>query len=195
MSCQVQSVTLESGGGSPWKLVFAIQEVEVLSGQRLATSPVAKPVGRRRRRSEAGWSKSVGCVIEPRKLFERRGPVREKHQRAACSLRANADGFNVPERSTCRGVMASRGRDHRGRRAGHADTGIARELGRASSFPVSKSAEQYGLTPVGVDRDTKAPRRKGPWLRRVDPPLVCTKKRRRQVGGNELDSEGPSDGR
>ena len=135
-SCRAKSVTLESGVGSPRKLVLAIQEVEFLSGQRLATSPVAKPVGRRRRRSEARSSKSVGCVIEPRKLFERRGPVREKHRRAACSWRANADGFNVPERSTCHGVMASRVRDHRGRRAGHADTRIARELGRASSFPV-----------------------------------------------------------
>ena len=36
---------------------------------------------------------------EPRKLFERRGPEREKQRRVAYSLFANADGFNVPERS------------------------------------------------------------------------------------------------
>ena len=45
------------------KLVDAIQEVQVLSGQRLATGPVAKLVGRRRQRSEAGRSESVGSVL------------------------------------------------------------------------------------------------------------------------------------
>ena len=82
-SCQAKSVTLGRGVGTPLKLVFAIQEVGTLPGQRLATSPVVKPVGRRRLRSEAGLNKTVGCVIEPRKLFERCGPIEGEAKVAA----------------------------------------------------------------------------------------------------------------
>ncbi len=110
------------------------------------------------------------------------------------SARANADSFSVLERSILRGDMASLAGDHRGRRPGHVNTGMTRELGRASSLPVHESADQCGVTPVGVHRDTKAPCRKGPRLRRVDP-QSADKKRRWQVRRDELVSEGTPDER
>ena len=44
------------------KLVDVIQEVRILPGQRLATSPVAEPAGWRKRRSGAGSGKLPGSV-------------------------------------------------------------------------------------------------------------------------------------
>ena len=64
------------------KLVDAIQEVQLLSGQRLATSPVAKPAGWRKQKSGARWSKLIGPVLSLESVLSR-GPVRDKPHGAA----------------------------------------------------------------------------------------------------------------
>jgi len=46
------------------------------------------------------------------------------------------------------GVMASRSGGHRGRRPGHVDQGMARELGRASSASCLENAEQGRGNPL-----------------------------------------------
>jgi hypothetical protein len=108
--------------------------------------------------------------IEPRKKVEVVVHTGISRSGLPDSRRANADSFNWLERSILPDAMVRPVRDHRGRRPGHVDTRIARELGRASSLPVQKIADQCGgSTSGGVHRVTKAPGRKGPWLRRVDP--------------------------
>ena len=165
------------------KSVDAIQEVQFLPGQRLATSPVAKLVGRRRQRSEAGRSESIGSILSLESCLKVVVPYGRSSGGLPDLLCANADSFIVLERSILPSVKVSRARDHRGRRPGHVDTRIARELGRASSPPVQKTADQCGgSTSAGVHRVTKAPCRKGPRLRRVDP---YQKMWRRQVPGDE----------
>ena len=113
-------------------------------------------------------------------MWSRKGEARAWVSSVA-TLLVNADGFNVPERSICRGVYGEPRSETTGVGDQAMPTETARELGRASSFPVGSpsrdfpsNADQCGVTPVGVDRDTKAPRRKGPRLRRVDP--LCARK-------------------
>jgi len=73
-------------------------------------------------------------------------------------------------------------------------TEIARELGRASSFPVTESADQAGGRPPRESTAIpKLPAGKARGSAGSIPRVQ--QKRRRQVGGNELDSEGPSDER
>ena len=50
------------------KSVDVIQEVQVLPGQRLATSPVANPAGWRKRKSGAGQGKLPGSVWSLEKM-------------------------------------------------------------------------------------------------------------------------------
>lgn len=92
------------------------------------------------------------------------------------------------------GAMASLTRDHRGRRPEHVNTGMTRELGRASSLPVRENADQCGVIPRG-----SLPRyQSSPPERPVAPPgrsLECNRKRRRRVRRDELDSEGTPDER
>ena len=88
-------------------------------------------------------------------------PVPSPKRTRTVSMRWNAVSAYV--------YKVRQGRGHRGRRPAHADKGMIRELGRASSLPVHENADQCGVTPVGVHRDIKAPCRKGPPLRRVDP--------------------------
>jgi len=145
------------------KLVEVIQKVEFLPGQRLATSPAAKPVGGRRRTSGAGRSKPVGPVLSLESGSKVVVPKGISGGGSPDPWHANADSFILLERSILLGAKASLTRDHRGRRPGHVGTRIARELGRASPLPVYESAE-HGSPP----RDQSS-RRKDLPLRRVDP--------------------------
>ena len=92
-----------------------------------------------------------------------------------CEVRTVSTCWNATSEATPR---ASRHGGHRGRRPEHADQGMTRELVRASSSPVTQTRGQCGAPPAGVDRVTKAPRRKDLSLRQVDP--LCARK----SGGN-----------
>ena len=102
-------------------------------------------------------------------------PLREKRRWLPESLLANADGFNEPERSICRGVIG----EPRERPPG-SKSRPCRSMDRTGTwdslirFLFLEFADHCGVKPVGVDRVTKAPRRKDPWLRRVDP--LCARK-------------------
>jgi len=161
------------------KSVDAIQEVQFLPGQRLATSPVAKLVGRRRQRSEAGRSKSVGSVLSLESCLKVVVPYGISRGGLPDLLCANADSFSVLERSILPGVTVSRARDHRGLRPGHVDTRIARELGRASSASCPGNRGSMRRKPLcgSPPRDQSSPPE-----RPAAPPgrsLVCNQKRKR----------------
>ena len=95
------------------KLVVVIQEVKFLPGQRLATSPVAKPAGGRRRTSGAGWSKSVGRVLSLESWMKVVVPTGISSGGSPDSQHANADSLGLLERSILPGDKASPVRGHR----------------------------------------------------------------------------------
>jgi len=93
---------------------------------------------------EAGRSKGVGRVIEPRNSV-----VVVIGITALGSQRGKADGLSIPEGSSLGGVMAMSLGHHRGLRAGHALTGATRELGRACCL----LAEIAGRAGVPADQE------------------------------------------
>ena len=116
------------------KSVEVIQEVQVLPRAKASHQPGSKT----RWRAETNVRNRVEQVsrvcMEPRKLFESRGPARDNRPKRPAprgwetrtvSCRWNA--VSAPP------LRARQGRGHRGRRPDHADTRIARELVRASS--------------------------------------------------------------
>jgi hypothetical protein len=79
---------------------------------------------------EAGVSEEVGRVIEPRNMYSR------GQKDSLSGIEVKADGLQAPEGNNpvCdRGECAGH---HRGLRAGHVFTGVARELGRANGLLV-----------------------------------------------------------
>jgi hypothetical protein len=75
---------------------------------------------------EAGGSEEAGRVMAPRKMSSR-GP-----QDSLSSIAAKAAGLPAPEGNQPGGDSGECAGYHRGRRAGHVFTGVARELGRTT---------------------------------------------------------------
>ena len=124
----------DSRMASSMKSVEVIQEVKILPKAQASHRPSSETRWREETnvRSRVEHVSRVG--IEPRKLFESRGPARDNHPRRpeprvweprTVSRRWNA--VSAPS------LSARQGRGHRGRRPEHADTGRTRELVRASS--------------------------------------------------------------
>jgi hypothetical protein len=116
------------------KSVDVIQKVQVLPRATASHPPGSEP----RWREETNVRSRVEPVsrvgMEPRKVFESRGPARDKRpgkpdprvrEARTVSVRWNAEA--------ARSLVARQGGGHRGRRPDHVDTGITRELVRASS--------------------------------------------------------------
>lgn len=150
------------------KSVDAIQEVQILPRATASHQPSSKT----RWREETNVSSRVEHVsrvcIEPRKLFESRGPARDNRPRMP-----DPRGWK-PRTVSCRwnavsalSLLARQGRGHRGRRPDHADTGIARELVSASS---ASCLEIRGAIRRGTLRGESTARSKLPWERPVAPP-------------------------
>ena len=115
------------------KPVDVIQKVQVLPGQSLASSPVVRPAGRRRRRSGAGWNESTGSVSSREsclKVVVPKGISSRGCLILGCEPRTVSSHWNAV---SAYADMVRHGGGHRGRRPGHADKGITRELPRASS--------------------------------------------------------------
>ncbi len=141
------------------KSVAVIQEVRIL--------PRAKPS--QQPSSETRWPEEtkvrsrvdrVGRVcIEPRKLFESCGPERDKRSRDTCSLLCEPRTVSACWNAVSAYAYRVRhGGGHRGRRPDHADQGITRELGRASSASCpQRRGSMRSKHFVGVHRDIKAP--------------------------------------
>ena len=88
---------------------------------------------------EAGWSEGAGRVIEPRNsVVVVIGIISLRSQRR------KADGLFMLEGSSSGSDMAMFPGHHRGLRAGHALTGVTRELGRADCF-LAKIAGREGV--------------------------------------------------
>jgi hypothetical protein len=177
------------------KLVYVIQEVaRILPGQRVATSPVGKPAGRRRQRSEAGWNKSIGLVLSLERDSSVVVPSGISTDGLPDPARVNADSFDGLERSILPGDRASRGRDHRGLRPEHVDIRMAR--GTRESLIASCPTNRGSMR--GNTRGSPPRHQSSSSERPAAPPgrsPEYKQKRRRQVRRNELDSEGTPDER
>src|SRR5712691_13098817 len=130
---------------SSMKPVEVIQEVQILPRAMASHQPGSKTRWREETNVRNRVEQVSRVCIEPRKLFESRGPARDNHPRRpdpwvweprTVSRRWNA--VSAPS------LSARQGRGHRGRRPEHADTGRTRELVRASSA----SPERYSGTAI-----------------------------------------------
>jgi hypothetical protein len=116
------------------KPVIAIQEVQVLPRAKPSQQPSSRTRWPEETKVRSRGRRVVGVCIEPRKMLESGGPVRDKRTRVMPDLsEANSGQCDPPGTQQPPGNMASRCGGHRGRRPDHDDTGIARELARASS--------------------------------------------------------------
>ncbi len=152
------------------KSVDAIQEVQVLPRATASHQPSSDTRWREETNVRSRVEQVSRVCIEPRKLFASRGPVRDNHPRMpdprgweprTVSARWNA--------VSALSLMARQGGGHRGRRPDHVDTGITRELVRASSASCLAIADQYGAEhSVGSPPRDQSSLGKGPPPRRVD---------------------------
>jgi len=176
------------------KSVEVIQEVKILPRATASHQPGSETRWREETNVRSRVEQVSRVCIEPRKLFESRGPARDNHPRRpdprvweprTVSRRWNA--VSAPS------LSARRGRGHRGRRPDHAEKGRTRELVRASSASCLYIADQCGAkcSAGSPPRDQSSPR-KGPPPRRVDP---SSKTRGRQVRRDKREREGTPDGR
>jgi len=124
----------ESRMASSMKSVEVIQKVKTLPRATASHQPGSETHWREATNVRS-WVEQVSRVcIEPRKLFESRGPARDNHPKMpepwrweprTVSRRWNA--------VSALSLSARQSRGHRGRRPDHAGKGIARGLVRASS--------------------------------------------------------------
>ena len=116
------------------KSVEVIQKVKVLPRATASHQPGSNTRWREETNVRSRVEQVGRVCMEPRKLFESRGSARDNHpgmpdprvwEARTVSSRWNAvSALSLPARE---------GGGHRGRRPDHADTGITRELVRASS--------------------------------------------------------------
>src|SRR5438034_5917964 len=116
------------------KSVEVIQEAKVLPRAQASHRPGSETRWRKETNVRSRVEQVSRVCIEPRKLFESRGPARDNHPRRpeprvweprTVSRRWNA--VSAPS------LSARQGSGHRGRRPDQADQGITRELVRAAS--------------------------------------------------------------
>jgi hypothetical protein len=143
------------------KSVEVIQEVQVLPRATASHQPGSNTRWREETNVRSRVEQVSRVCMEPRKLLASRGPARDNHPRTpepwvweprTVSVRWNA--------VFARSQVARPGGGHRGRRPDHVDTGIARELVRASSASCLEIAEQCrAACSVGSPpRDQSSPR-------------------------------------
>jgi len=176
------------------KSVDVIQKVKILPRATASHQPGSETRWREETNVRSRVEQGSRVGMEPRKLCASRGPARDNRpgmpdprvwKARTVSVRWNA--------VSALSLMARQGGGHRGRRPDHVDTGITRELVRASSVSCLEDADQcrVGCSAGSPPRDQSSPW-KGPWPRRVDPAI---KTRGRQVRRDERDREGSPDGR
>jgi hypothetical protein len=119
---------------SSMKSVEVIQKVKILPRATASHQPGSETRWREETNVRSRVEQVSRVCIEPRKLFESRGPARDNHPRRpdprvweprTVSRRWNA--VSAPS------LRARQGGGHRGRRPDHADTGRTRERVRASA--------------------------------------------------------------
>jgi hypothetical protein len=176
------------------KSVDVIQEVQVLPRATASHQPGSETRWREETNVRSRVEQVSRVCMEPRKLFASRGPARDNHPRVPESWGWEARTVSCRWNAvSALSLKARQGGGHRGRRPDHADTGITRELVRASSASCLEVADQCRAEcSVGSPpRDQSSPG-KGPSPRRVDP---ANKTRGRQVRRDEREREGTPEGR
>jgi hypothetical protein len=115
-------------------------------------------VGPRKQRSEAGGCESTGSVLSLESCSKVVVPygISDGGCLTLClRMRTVSSGWNA---ASAYADKVRHGGNHRGRRPGHVDREITRELGRASSAScLPRRGSMRGRHPVGVHRDIKAP--------------------------------------
>jgi len=120
---------------SSMKSVDVIQEVKILPWAKPSQQPSSETRWLAETKVRSRVNRVDRVCMEPRKLFESCGPERDK-RRNGCLIFSKAQPRTV---SACWNAVSAyayrvrHGGGHRGRRPDHADQGITRELGRASS--------------------------------------------------------------
>ena len=176
------------------KSVEVIQKVKVLPRATASHQPGSNTRWREETNVGSRVERVSRVCIEPRKLFESGGPVRDtipgKPDLGVREARTVSSCWNA---ESALSLQAREGGGHRGPRPDHADTRIARELVRASSASCLEIADQCRAegSAGSPPRDQSSPR-KGPRPRRVDPSI---KTRGRQVRRDKRERGGPPDGR
>jgi len=119
---------------SSMKSVEVIQEVQILPRATASHQPGRETRWREETTVRSRVEQVSRVCMEPRKLFESCGPARDNHLRVpeprGWETRTVSGRWNAV---SVLSLWARQGRGHRGRRPDHADTGITRELVRASS--------------------------------------------------------------
>jgi hypothetical protein len=116
------------------KSVEVIQKVQILPRAKASHQPSSKTRWREETNVRSRVEQVSRVCIEPRKLFESCGPVRDNHPRMPDPK--VWEPWTVSRRWNTVSALplsARQGRGHRGRRPDHAGKGITRELVRASS--------------------------------------------------------------
>ncbi len=158
---------------SSMKSVEVIQEVKILPRATASHQPGSETRWREETNVRSRVEQVSRVCIEPRKVFESRGPARDNHPRMpeprVWEPRTVARRWNAVSAPSLR---ARQGGGHRGRRPDHADQGRTRELVSASSASCLYIADQCRdkSSAGSPPRDQSSPR-KGPPLRRVDPSI------------------------
>ena len=175
------------------KSVDVIQKVKVLPRATASHQPGSETRWREETNVRSRVEQVSRVCMEPRKWFESRGPERDNHPGMLDSrvweARTVSCRWNAVSASS---LWARPGGGHRGRRPDHADTGIARELVRASSASCLCRRGTKRQTPWESTAIPKLPPRKGPLLRRVDPSV---KRGDDGYQGTSVHREGTWDGR
>jgi hypothetical protein len=128
---------------SSMKSVDVIQEVKILPRATASHQPSSEARWREETNVRSRVEQVSRVCMEPRKVFESCGPVRDKHPRVPEPWVWEARTVSV--RWNAVSVLSLEARQvggQRGRRPDHADRGITRELVRASSVSCLEDADQ-----------------------------------------------------
>ena len=150
------------------KPVEVIQEVKILPRAKASHQPGSETRWREETHVRNRVEHVSRVCIEPRKLFESRGPARDNHPRMpdpwVWEPRTVSRRWNAVSALS---LSARQGRGHRGRRPDHAEKGRTRELVRASSASCLRNRGAMRSRPL---RGESTARSKLPQERPAAPP-------------------------
>jgi hypothetical protein len=140
------------------KSVEVIQEVKVLPRATASHQPGSNTRWREETNVRSRVEQVSRVCMEPRKLFESRGPARDNHSGmpdlGVWEARTVSSCWNAVSALS---LAAREGRGHRGPRPDHVDKGITRELVSASSASCLDIADQCRAKGSALIREIKAP--------------------------------------
>jgi hypothetical protein len=156
------------------KSIVVIQEVQILPRVTASHRPGSETRWQKETNVRSRVNQVDRLCIEPRNGFLRGpnlhipmgkgiAPFGRLSPRGVNCGQPQPAGTQYPNRRSWRVFFGS----HRGRRPGHVDQGMTRELVRASSSPVRRNRGSSQSHSAGVHRDTKAPTGKASTARPI----------------------------